>query len=107
MSNSTILENPFPPGSLVPYFNFWTGLVHQLLSTYISLLPEVFSCVSLVLGCQICFIQIGFIDIGSSPVGCLAGCAAATVGSCGQIMANSISVIARRLMEQHPEPNLE
>ena len=108
--NSTGLisfEDIFPPGSLVKYWALFNNLLHQMLSTYISLLPEIFGCVSLVLGCQLCFFQTYFVDLGSSPVGCLAGCAGSVAGSCGQIVANSISIVARRLMEQHPEPNLD
>ena len=105
--NSTSFDNPLPPGSLVPFWSCLTNLVHQLLSTYISLLPELFGCVSLVLSSHICFLKFGFVDVGTSPMFCLAGVAAGTVGTCGQIMANSISVVARRLMEQHPEPIID
>ena len=93
-------------GALLPYYDFWNDIIHQVLSTYISLIPELFSCVSIVLACQICFLQFGMISMGTSPTSCLAVCAGSTVASCGQMLANTVSVIARRLMEQHPDPDI-
>ena len=93
-----MLETVIP--SLVYGISELRDLGHDVMTSYLAIAPDVFTCVFLFLGCHIGYMQLASIDLGGTPALCIATCASAIVSFCGQMLVNTVALVGRNLVHK-------